>query len=236
MRSRRVAGVTGTLDAIDAPLRGSMARRASAFTTIPVRQGYRRAECAPLEAGVPQRAAARRLPWCWSRGSVGYGRCEGARGKKARQETLKRVLKNAKTFVRDLSSEVLRAKELWSEEDFAADAELVYAAHTLHRLNELKVVAEAEQREGIARRSGSLSARRPLPGRLVPRLPPQVHGPAGDALPDVRRALHVQRASSRWETSAPRTFRSRRANRARRWPIDWRSARRWRAARVRPDS
>ena len=33
------------------------------------------------------------------------------RGKKARQETLKRVLKNAKTFVRDLSSEVLRAKE-----------------------------------------------------------------------------------------------------------------------------
>ena len=38
---------------------------------------------------------------------------EGARGKKARQETLKRVLKNAKTFVRDLSSEVLRAKELW---------------------------------------------------------------------------------------------------------------------------
>ena len=39
---------------------------------------------------------------------------EGARGKKARQETLKRVLKNAKTFVRDLSSEVLRAKELWA--------------------------------------------------------------------------------------------------------------------------
>ena len=52
---------------------------------------------------------------------------EGARGKKARQETLKRVLKNAKTFVRDLSSEVLRAKELWAEDDFAADAELCYA-------------------------------------------------------------------------------------------------------------
>ena len=74
---------------------------------------------------------------------------EGARGKKARQETLKRVLKNAKTFVRDLSSEVLRAKELWAEDDFAADAELVYAAHTLHRLNELKVVAEAEQERGL---------------------------------------------------------------------------------------
>ena len=51
--------------------------------------------------------------------------------------------------MRDLSSEVLRAKELWSEEDFAADAELVYAAHTLHRLNELKVVAEAEQERGL---------------------------------------------------------------------------------------
>ena len=74
---------------------------------------------------------------------------EGARGKKARQETLKRVLKNAKTFVRDLSSEVLRAKELWAEDDFANDAELVYAAHTLHRLNELKVVAEAEQERGL---------------------------------------------------------------------------------------
>ena len=133
-----------------------------------------------------QRAAARRLPWCWSCGSVGApcgnrlpSRCgddavdasrrridaidalsdrfprrwdtaaEGARGKKARQETLKRVLKNAKTFVRDLSSEVLRAKELWAEDDFAADAELVYAAHTLHRLNELKVVAEAEQERGL---------------------------------------------------------------------------------------
>jgi rubrerythrin len=99
---------------------------------------------------------------------------EGARGKKARQETLKRVLKNAKTFVRDLSSEVLRAKELWAEDDFAADAvarcveincnalhaidashwlisaqELVYAAHTLHRLNELKRVAEEEQEKGL---------------------------------------------------------------------------------------
>ena len=74
---------------------------------------------------------------------------EGARGKKARQETLKRVLKNAKTFVRDLSSEVLRAKELWAEDDFANDAELVYAAHTLHRLNELKKVAEDEQEKGL---------------------------------------------------------------------------------------
>ena len=35
------------------------------------------------------------------------------------------------------------------EDDFAADAELVYAAHTLHRLNELKVVAEAEQERGL---------------------------------------------------------------------------------------
>lgn len=77
------------------------------------------------------------------------GAAEGAQGKKARQETLKRVLKYAKTFVRDLSSEVLRAKELWLEEDFDADAELCYAAYTLHRLNELKLIAEEEHTRGV---------------------------------------------------------------------------------------
>ena len=36
-----------------------------------------------------------------------------------------------------------------AEDDFANDAELVYAAHTLHRLNELKRVAEEEQARGL---------------------------------------------------------------------------------------
>ena len=67
-----------------------------------------------------------------------------------------------------------------------------------------------------------------LPRRVVPGLPPQVHGPAGDALPDMRRALHVKGVIAVGDID--KAFRSRLANRARRWRIDWRSARRWKAA------
>ena len=139
----------------------STARPGKGFTTIPASPRIR--TCRMCAAGSSNASTRCGRPFIWVLVSWKRGRSvrnstardaallKGARwrGKKARQETLKRVLKNAKTFVRDLSSEVLRAKELWSEEDFAADAELVYAAHTLHRLNELKVVAEAEQERGL---------------------------------------------------------------------------------------
>ena len=173
-----------------------------------------------------RRRCGRCLFGCGLVEGAGSGRRRCARGKKGSPRDAQTRAQERE----DLSGVfgVLRARSS-VEEDFAADAELVYAAHA-HRLNELKVVAEAEQerieanenvREAEARASGAgpaaTSARTSRPRTVL-----------------LVECASRPRVSSRSATSVPRTFRSRRGSRARRWPIDWRSARRWRAARGRP--
>ena len=64
-------------------------------------------------------------------------------GKKNRQDILKKVLRNAKLFVRALTTSVTQARELWTPEEFAEDQELTYSAYVLRRVNEMRDAAEA---------------------------------------------------------------------------------------------
>ena len=63
-------------------------------------------------------------------------------GKKNRQEILKKVLRNAKLFVRSLTTSITQARDLWGEEEFKEDPELVYASYILRRVNEMREAAD----------------------------------------------------------------------------------------------
>ena len=145
-------------------------------------------------------------------------------------KTLKRVLKNAKTFVRDLSSEVLRARSSGQRGGLRGRR-----GTRVREPTRCIVLQRAEGRRGGRARRG-LEAKRKLI-REAKRFQGVWcracrHKCMDQQATHCRRAACAsrRRASSRSATSVPRTFRSRRGNRARRWPIDWRSARRWRAA------
>ena len=73
------------------------------------------------------------------------GNQDVVQGKKARSEVLKKILESTKTTVFALKAEVMKARDLWTPEDFEADAELSYAAYVLKRLNDLEQIAETER-------------------------------------------------------------------------------------------
>mmetsp|Transcript_4653 Transcript_4653/g.13998 ORF Transcript_4653/g.13998 Transcript_4653/m.13998 type:complete len:236 (+) Transcript_4653:3196-3903(+) len=140
---------------------------------------------------MPQRAAARRLPWCRSRGSVGYGR-----GRRARQEGPARDAQTRAQERQDFCQGLVVGGS-------AGQGALVRGGLRGRRRAGVRGPHSASSKRAEGRSGGragegprgetkTYPGSQALPGRLVPGLPPQVHGPAGDALSYLWSALHVQ--------------------------------------------